>query len=800
MFVTQTLKNQRIINKSIYLLLAFLSSTFAWSQYTVRGEIKDVKGESLPYVNVLLLKAQDSTVVSGTSSDDNGMFFIENAAKGSYILKSSFIGFETHYKNFTVESDTNVGIITLVESAESLSEIEIVVKKPTLKREVDRLVFNVEKTALSEGNMLEVLRSTPSVLVLDDAIQVKNANPTIYINNRKVHLSSSELVELLEGTSASSIKSIEVITNPSAKYDADSGVVLNIVMAKNLVTGYNGSVFANYTQGVFPKSNYGITNYFKGSKIDVFVNYNYNNSKIDRVNDEEVNYPDEAWNTHLDRNTWSERHNVGLNIDYSINDNNTISLASNAQFLPYFKYLTTGITNIDADVNVVERFNSNNLSRDKKHNIGFDLDYISQFKNDAQLSLNAHYTNYDYSRDQRVFSDYYGQNNLFLERTAFNTAANQDTEIVTAQADFSTPLGEQSSLEIGTKLSNVKTGSDILQNDIINGVEVIDVNNSDAFDYDEKVYAAYANYSTNSEKLSFNAGVRVEQTNIEGENTLEKNTQDYLEWFPTVSLGYQISEKVNSYINYKRSIQRPNYANLNPFQFYLNDNTIVTGNPNLQPVFTDHYLVGTTLNDMFTFEVYYKKYENNIFELPLQDNATNIITYTPVNIKSTTEIGFDFETYFDVTERWSLYFGSSTYNYKDEGVISGINVERDRWANYSILQNDFSFLKDNSLSASLSIVYIGENVQGLQIVDTRWDTFLSIKKTILKGKGVLSLSCSDLFNKQDYFVTTKFLDQDSNLFINEDSRYFRLGFRYKFGNTKLSTNQRSTSKEERERL
>jgi hypothetical protein len=800
MFVTQTLKNQRIINKTVYLLFAILSSTFAWSQYTVRGEIKDVKGESLPYVNVLLLKAQDSTVVSGTSSDDNGNFFIENIAKGSYILKSSFIGFETHYKNFTVESDANVGIITLVESAESLSEIEIVVKKPTLKREVDRLVFNVEKTALSEGNMLEVLRSTPSVLVLDDAIQVKNANPTIYINNRKVHLSSSELVELLEGTSASSIKSIEVITNPSAKYDADSGVVLNIVMAKNLVTGYNGSVFANYTQGVFPKSNYGITNYFKGSKIDVFVNYNYNNSKIDRVNDEEVNYPDEIWNTHLDRNTWSERHNFGLNIDYSINDNNTISLASNAQFLPYFKYLTTGATNIDADINVVERFNSNNLSRDKKHNIGFDLDYISQFKSDAQLSLNAHYTNYDYSRDQRVFSDYYGQNNLFLERTAFNTAASQDTEIVTAQADFSTPLGEQSSLEIGTKLSNVKTGSDILQNDIINGVEVIDVNNSDAFDYDEKVYAAYANYSTNSEKLSFNAGVRVEQTNIEGENTLEKNTQDYLEWFPTVSLGYQISEKVNSYINYKRSIQRPNYANLNPFQFYLNDNTIVTGNPNLQPVFTDHYLIGTTLNDMFTFEVYYKKYENNIFELPLQDNATNIITYTPVNIKSTTEIGFDFETYFDVTERWSLYFGSSTYNYKDEGVISGSNVERDRWANYSILQNDFSFLKDNSLSASLSIVYIGENVQGLQIVDTRWDTFLSIKKTILKGKGVLSLSCSDLFNKQDYFVTTKFLDQDSNLFINEDSRYFRLGFRYKFGNTKLSTNQRSTSKEERERL
>jgi outer membrane receptor protein involved in Fe transport len=262
----------------------------------------------------------------------------------------------------------------------------------------------------------------------------------------------------------------------------------------------------------------------------------------------------------------------------------------------------------------------------------------------------------------------------------------------------------------------------------------------------------------------------------------------------------QVSEKVNSYINYKRSIQRPDYSYLNPFVYYLNDNTIVTGNPNLKPVFTDKYLIGTTINNKFTFELYYRKAKNNIFEIPLQDNSNTILTYTPLNIDSTEEIGFDFEAYFNITDKWSFYLGTSTFNYKDKGTISGSSVQRDKWANYSILSNDLSFLKDNSLTASLTIVYVGENVQGLQTAHTRWDTYFSMAKTLFKNKGSISLSVSDFFNKQDYSRTISFLDQSSRISNDLDTRYISLGFRYKFGNTKLATNQRSTSKDELDRL
>jgi hypothetical protein len=217
-------------------------------------------------------------------------------------------------------------------------------------------------------------------------------------------------------------------------------------------------------------------------------------------------------------------------------------------------------------------------------------------------------------------------------------------------------------------------------------------------------------------------------------------------------------------------------------------------------VFNNKYLIGASINNTFTFEAYYRKAENSIFELPKQDNNNNTITYTPTNINSTEEIGFDFETSLYITDKWYFYFGTSTYNYNDKGTIDGLSVQRDKWANYSIFQNNYSFLKDNSLSATLVITYIGENVQALQRVHTRWDTFFSVQKTLFKGKGSLSLSLSDLFNRQDYFVSTNFLDQHSTESTDLDTRYIKLGFRYKFGNTKLSTNQRSTSREEIDRL
>ena len=167
---------------------------------------------------------------------------------------------------------------------------------------------------------------------------------------------------------------------------------------------------------------------------------------------------------------------------------------------------------------------------------------------------------------------------------------------------------------LGAKLSKVKTDSEIIKTDLINGAPVVDSDNTDAFIYDEMVYAAYVSFSKTWEKWDLSVGLRAEQTNIEGtsESLDEINTQDYLEWFPTISISHQVSEDFSIYANYKRSITRPSYTDLNPFTFFLNENTVVVGNPNLIPTFRDHYVVGTSFLDYFTVEAYYMNYDGDI--------------------------------------------------------------------------------------------------------------------------------------------------------------------------------------------
>ena len=800
--------NLKLTSFFLFVLLPILSNG---QEYSISGKVIDLQKEPISFVNVLVLTQIDSTIVAGSSTDDFGVYKFNALEKGDYLVQFSFVGYKTAFKQISLESNLIVEDIILEEDIETLGEISIIAKRPTVRKEADRLVFDIQNTALVEGNMLQVLRSTPGVLVLDSGIEVAGSTPAIYINNRKVQLSADELIQLLESSSANSIKSIEVIKNPSAKYDADSGKVINIVMTKNLITGYRGTLFSNYTQGVFPRYNIGTSHFFKNQDISFNLNYNYTKSKINRDNDDVVNYldsnnnVDEIWKSSINRNTKSETHNLNLNFDYFINDNNTLSLSSTAIYLPYFKYRINNNTLItDESLNFQSRFNANNLSRDDKHNIGIDFDFVHLFNNKGRLSLNSHYTSYDYHRDQEVISNYFGLSNMFDFATAFNTRANQETKIFTSKVDLETPLNEASKFEAGLKLSNIKTESDITQFDVdVNtGSEQINDQNSDVFNYDENVFSAYANFSLDTDKWSLNSGLRAEQTSIEGVSisTNQINTQDYLEWFPNASIQYNVSDNFNLYINYKRSIARPSYTDLNPFRFFLNDNYIVTGNPNLAPAILDHYVIGITFMEVFTVEAYYQNYDGKISELPRQNNDSNIIEYVPVNLDKTVEFGFDFSAFFDVVDNWFLYFATSFYNIKEEADFGQGFVKLDQWSNYSVLSNDFSFLKDKSLSANLTLTWIGKNIQGLSTVKNRLDSNLSISKTILKKKGVLSLAVSDIFNLQDYDLATKYENQNSTSHWDLDNRYIKLGLSYKFGNTKLESNARTSEIEERDRL
>ncbi|WP_225035954.1 outer membrane beta-barrel family protein [Winogradskyella sp. SM1960] len=786
-----------------------LSHVVFAQDYSVSGRVIDANNKPIEFATVVILTESEGDYLKGTSTDDTGFFNLSKLSETTFYLKISFIGFEEFQQKIILTGNLDLKTIQLNDIPESLSEVTVVAKKPTITRKPDRLIFNVENTALSEGSTLSVLKNTPGIIVSEGSINIKSAPAAVYINNRRVQLTSDELMSLLESAPANSIKSVEVITNPPASYDADSGSVINIIMSKNLVTGYRGSVFTNYTQGVFPRYNAGTSHYFKNNKVNLNVNYNYTNQKINRAHDDTVNYLDNSneieqiWDSNTNRNSWTENHNLNLNFDYYINDKNTLSLTSTGLYTPNFKYKIKNNTAItDENLNFLSRFTADNLSRDNKFNIGTDLIFRHDFDNSASLTFNAHHTIYDYERDQNVLTNDFGIDNQFDDSSEFNTNANQNTNIITGKVDYRLPINDTSNFEVGVKYSNVNTDSDITKYDVIGASEIIDVNNTDAFKYEENVLAAYTNYAKSWSKWKFNLGLRVEQTNVEGESlTLsETNTQDYLDWFPNASVSHQILEDLSIKANYKRSIARPSYTDLNPFTFFLNENTVVLGNPNLMPMYRDHYKIGTNFLEHFTVEAYYMDFDGDIVELPRQNNATNTIAYTPTNLEKKIEYGFDFVFDYYPTNTWNLYFVTSFYNISEESNFGEGFVEQDQWSNYSVLYNSVAFLKDQSLNMSLAFTWVGKNLQQFQTVEDRLVSELSISKSIFKKKGVISLAVEDFFNLQDQETSIRYLNQSSSSIVDSDNRYIKLGFRYNFGNTKLSTNERATSAEERQRL
>ncbi len=808
MFILRLLNLLMLITKHQILgaFLCLCSFILSAQNLSITGKVVDQSNEPLSFVNVVLKLSSDSSVVKGTITNDNGIFNLNALSNKDYIIEFSFIGFKTVSLPVKLNGNVNLKQIILNEDAQSLEEVTVVAKKPTIKRAADRLTFNIANTALSEGNMLSALRSTPGVLVMDGNLSVKGSEPTVYINNRKVNLSSQELSQLLSSTSANSISSIEVITNPSARYDAESGTVISITMSKNLITGYRGSVFTNYAQGVFPRYEAGLSQSFKNKNISLTANYTFNKQKINRDTQDEIRYfegnaVDEIWQSDLNRNTWSDTHNLNLNFDWYINEKSTLSFTNSTLYLPYFKYKLDNETQLfSVNQSFLGRFTSDNLSRDEKYNIAFDLGLNHQFNSALSLFVNAHFTTYDYNRGQSVFSEFFNAGNVFERASEFKTNANQGTQLFNTKADLSWFISDNQVLESGIKFSNVSTSSDINQFDIdLNtGEPVFNPLNSDAFDYDENVFAAYANYNLDIKKWNLTFGLRAEQTNIDAisQSTNQLNTQDYLEWFPNASITHYVSDSFSLYGNYKRSLTRPNYTSLNPFNFFLNENTVVTGNPSLIPTFVDHFWIGTSFLDIFTIEAYYKNYDGSIVELPRQNNVTNILEYTYINLDNTVDFGFDFAVDFNLTDNWNVYAVASIYNWSEETKINDDFIEIDRWSNYSILSNNLSLLEDNSLNINLDLTWVGKNVQALQTVEDRLFSSLAISKSLFNKKAVLSLAVEDLFIFQDEEYTTQYLNQFSSSIVDLDNRYVRLGFRYKFGNTTLETNTKELTEEE----
>ncbi|MCF8273443.1 MAG: TonB-dependent receptor [Flavobacteriaceae bacterium] len=796
------------------LILLFSISIFS-QQVSVKGHVIDESNQPIAFCNVTLTEVSNEHAISGTTTNEDGTFVLEGLKKADYVLKISFLGYISHQDSISLNKDVVYNNIVLKEQAQELDGVTVIAKRPTVKRMVDRLVFNVENSTLSNSNILDVLKNTPGVLVNNESITVKNGTPTIYINDKKVHLSSNEVQQLLEGTSASQVKSIEVITNPPAKYEAEGGSIINIITSKNIIAGYNGSVFGTYKQGKeYPKYSLGTNHFFKTEVIDAYVNYNISPRKDYRHNTENINFIENnlttsSWETDYKRTRETANQTLNANIDFKINERNSLGISTNLLISPrdHTKTSVNSLTQVfNANKDLDSTFYTKNRLVDETYNLAFTLDYVHKFKKEGEkLSANAHYTDYDFSSYQNVDTDYLFPDESLIRTNKFQTFSSQEIALFTAQVDYELPIGDASQFEAGIKLSDINSKSVLNQFTFDNGVKVEDLQNSDTFLYDEINYAAYASYSKDWDSWSFKWGIRTEFTDITG-NSLSTNLineNDYLKFFPSFYVMHSFNEHHELYFNYNKRISRPRYSELNPFKYYLNDNAYIVGSPNLKPEIDDVFTLGYTLNKAYTFEVYYR-YENNpTLEITFQDNTENIIKTINTNIDRNISYGLDFTTYTKLATDWNLYVISSIFHEENQFYnleIADQFINNNTWAFYSQIINYFSFLKDKSLTADVSYLYISPIVNGPSNISSRHGLDINFRKTLWNDKASVSIGVSDVFNTQNFTQTNRYLNQDYLLKSRFENRLFTIGFNYKFGNTHLKNNEKQIDLDERDRL
>lgn len=799
--------------KILTIFLVLVSPIYLLSQsFEVTGTVKDSEGRVLPYANVLLSHARDSSLFKGVSANENGFFRIGEIPPQLYLLKASYFGDESDWRPLDINGDISMGAIIIDKQGQTLDEVVVTAIQPSLERRADRVVFHVENSVVTQGNSWDIIRNTPGVINIQGNLEIRGQKATIYMNDRKVHLSQVEVQELLEGLSGTTISSIELIHNPPARYDAEGGPILNIVTSRNISPGYKGSVQGNYTQATFPKYSTGTSHYWKSEKLNVFANYTINPRKEWKEVDSDINFINPQgnifarWTSALDKTTRSQSQQASFVLDYDLDKRNRFNITSNLAFSPNKTIrniveveMRNGQGDLDSLLNTVSDLD------DDHSNIAIDLNYEHRMKKEGALvKVNVHHTRFDQDQVQSGSSDYFNPAGDFIRNYSFLADAGQEVDISTAQVDFLTPLGK-TSFESGVKVSAINSDSKQDLSDGSGGIISLNPALSDDFRYEEKVYAGYLSILNNWDKWSLKLGLRGEQTNVEGiSGSLSVlNSQNYFELFPSFYLMHSWKEDHSMSFDYSRKLRRPNYRDLNPFRYFLNENDFNEGNPGLQPNFSHNFNLNYTFKNTWFFDIYYRDNGNYISNLSFQDNQAQTLRQVRQNVLESISYGLDFTVGKSLMKKWYLYSYTSLFSESETLLAEESNnvpYKNKVEGFYAFLGNYITLSGDGSLTGELSLTYISGFLDGSYKLSETTNLNLGIRKSFWNDRAVVSLAAEDILGKANATYVSRYLNQDNSFSPLPETRFVRLGFTYKFGNAGLSDNERDLKKEERDRL
>jgi iron complex outermembrane recepter protein len=807
------------------LLLCVAMTTLALAQQKGKASITVLNEQKLPVENatVELLGGKDSALLKTALTDKNGNADFENISLKSYIIRVSSFGMNTSYTNaFTLnESQTSINLPSISLTSKPPSQLQNVIvsaKKPFIQKLSDRIVVNVESSIVNAGSSaMEILERSPGVTIdQNDAISLRGRSGVIImIDGKPSPMTGQDLANYLRGLPSSAIERIDIITNPSAKYDAagNSGII-DIHMKKDQRLGTNGTFTVGYGQGKYPKANTGTTFNYRNKKVNVFGNYNYayrenlnhlvlnrnffNNGVFNGADDKD-NYSKMPFNSNAARLGAdffpSKKTIIGFVVNSSFNhftrDNKNNSTVIDNQKQPSYTFKTQA-TNNDHFNNTVANINFKHTFDSAGKEFTADVDY-GVFTN-GSLSTTA--------------TKYYNLNGSQLQPD-YILDGDQDGKLTlkTAKADYVNPLKKGAKFETGFKTSYVSSDNDAKFWDRSNGTPVNDESKTNHFLYDEYNNAGYINYSKEYKKISIQFGLRGEQTKVKT-NQLKGNIKwdsSYFQWFPSAFFNYKLKEDQTLGVSVSRRIDRPGYSALNPFLFLIDVSTYATGSPGLLPELTWSYELSYTVKQLnFTLGYSHTKDNQNIAIARFKDvfpnipSADNVTVQIPINLASSDYFGLTIAAPVHVTKWWNMINNANVYYNHFNGNLGGTPLNNGSPAADVRTNNSFSFKKGWSVELNGSFSSGGR--YGFMVSEPQWGLGTGVQKTAFKNKGTFRFNITDIFwtnlPKATITYEGKYIE---NWHAFRETRVANLGFTYRFGNNKVQAARRRTTASEEER-
>jgi len=818
------------MRKIFTLLTCILLSAIVFSQTKlgkITGVITDETQKPIQSASVSLLRAKDSSLVKTAITNKEGKYEFETISEGKFLLAVSSIGFQKKFgpslEITAAKSSFNAETISLSAETKSMQEVTVTAKKPFIETKIDKTVVNVDASPTSAGsNALDILEKSPGITVDNDgAISLRGKQGVIVLmDGKQTYLSATDLANLLRNMPASALDQIEIMTNPSAKYDAsgNSGII-NIKTKKGKNNGFNGSVMLGATTSFFkpeeafymiPKTQNSFNFNWRKNKFNFFGNYNPNVFRGMNRLSLDSRFMDDNHNT-TGYNLTETRfkfgninHTLKLGLDWYADKKNVFGIVLSGFT---FKGHPTPISTADlydANMNLESRLISSTDNDLKFQNATVNLNWKHTFDTSGkELTADFDYVVYSNVSDMVLTTDFY---NSTLQKTSTSHLKGHlpsDINIYTLKSDYTQPLKGGGRFDAGVKFSYVKNDNLVNYERWVNNDWETDHIRSNHFIYDETIAAAYVNFSREIKKWTFQTGLRLESSISHGNQVITNQTftRDTTNLFPTVFIQYKLDKKNTLAIAYGRRIQRPNYQDLNPFIYFLDTLSYRQGNIYLRPQYTHNIDVTHSFKGKFITTFNYNNTDDVISQIVKPEPNSKIRYLTVDNVARYTNIGVSVTAPVTFAKWWNTNFFTNVFNNHYKGVYDTLDIDM-AYTSFTVnVTNNFTFKK--GWTAELSGFYRHKALNGLTQMEAIYQMSLGVQKQIMKGKGTLRFNFRDPFAWQKFEGRNTYGLIDGGFIARPDTRQLTGTFTWRFGKTTQQNQPRrrnSSSQDEQNRV